>query len=90
VSTVRARLIVHGLVQGVCFRAATRDEAARRSVRGWVRNRGDGAVEAVFEGPAEAVEALVAFCRTGPEHARVERVERTAETPEGITGFAIR
>jgi acylphosphatase len=87
---VRARLIVHGLVQGVCFRAATRDEAAWRGVCGWVRNRGDGAVEAVLEGSAEAVEAVVAFCRTGPEHARVERVERTDEAPEGIAGFAIR
>jgi acylphosphatase len=90
VSTVRARLIVHGLVQGVCFRAATRAEAVRQGVSGWVRNRGDGAVEAVFEGPAEAVERLIAFCGTGPEHARVERVERTDEPPEGIGGFAIR
>ena len=89
-SRVRARVIVHGLVQGVCFRAATRTAAAREGVSGWVRNRADGAVEAVFEGPPAAVQRMVEFTRRGPEKAWVERLECTAETPEGIAGFDIR
>jgi acylphosphatase len=87
---VRARVVVHGLVQGVCFRAATQEAAERHGVAGWVRNRDDGTVEAVFEGTEESVERLVAFCRTGPEATRVDRVERTAEPPQGLRGFAIR
>ncbi|MDX6645715.1 MAG: acylphosphatase [Miltoncostaeaceae bacterium] len=89
-ASVRARVVVHGLVQGVCFRAATRTAAARHGVSGWVRNRDDGAVEAVFEGPPEAVERMVDLCRRGPQKAWVERLERTSETPEGLAGFEIR
>ena len=89
-STARAHVIVHGLVQGVCFRAATRRAAARHGVAGWVRNRDDGAVEAVFEGPPDAVERMVDFARRGPEHALVERVERTDEAPEDLRVFEIR
>src|ERR687893_82609 len=62
----RRRVVVHGEVQGVFFRDSTRDEAERRGVAGWVTNRSDGAVEAVFEGEPDAVEALVSFCRSGP------------------------
>jgi acylphosphatase len=83
-------VIVHGLVQGVCFRAATRREAARHGVAGWVRNRDDGAVEAVFEGAPDAVERMVDFARRGPEHAVVERLERTEEPPEDLGRFEIR
>ena len=57
---------------------------------GWVRNRADGAVEAVFEGEPEDVEALVEFCRRGPRGAEVERVDVEEESPEGLTGFEIR
>jgi len=60
---VRAHVTVSGFVQGVAFRVATRDRARSRGVAGWARNRPDGAVEAVFEGPPEAVESLVEFCR---------------------------
>ena len=75
--TVRRRVVVRGDVQGVFFRDSTRKEAERRGVSGSVTNRSDGAVEAVFEGPPEAVEAMVAFCREGPSRAQVEDVEVT-------------
>ena len=60
---IRRRVIVHGFVQGVFFRDSTRRLAQRHGVTGWVANRADGAVEAVFEGEADAVERLVAFSR---------------------------
>jgi acylphosphatase len=85
----RRRVIVHGRVQGVSFRAATAAEATAAGVAGWVRNRRDGSVEAVFEGGCEGVEALVDFCRRGPRLARVERVERFEEPPEGLRGFRV-
>ncbi len=62
---VRRRVVVHGDVQGVFFRDSTRGEAERRGVAGWVTNRSDGAVEAVFEGEPDAVERLVRLCRGG-------------------------
>jgi len=87
---VRRRLVVHGHVQGVFFRDTTRREAARRGVAGWVTNRADGAVEAVFEGPPEAVAAMVEFCESGPRGADVDRVEVVDEEPEGLNGFDVR
>ena len=86
---VRRRVVVHGEVQGVFFRDSTRREAEGRGVSGWVANRPDGTVEAVFEGEADAVRALVDFCRSGPPRARVERVEESGETPEGLSGFRV-
>lgn len=86
----RRRVIVHGHVQGVFFRDSTRREAERRSVAGWVRNRRDGAVEAVFEGQGGDVEAMVELCRRGPRGARVESVEVTDEPAEGLSGFEVR
>ena len=83
-------MIVRGLVQGVFFRDSTRRLAQRYHVTGWVSNRADGAVEAVFEGNADAVERLVAFSREGPRGAQVESVEVTEEQPEGLSGFAVR
>jgi acylphosphatase len=59
-------------------------------VAGWVTNRDDGAVEAVFEGDDDAVEALVDFCRSGPSKADVERVDVEEEEPEGLDGFSVR
>lgn len=88
--SVRRHLIVHGRVQGVFFRAATRDEAVAAGVAGWVRNREDGSVEAVFEGPPDAVERLVAFARGGPPHAQVDDVEVREEAPEGLRDFDVR
>jgi acylphosphatase len=76
-------------VQGVFFRDSVRRKATQEGVRGWVRNRGDGSVEAFFEGPAGAVEQLVAFCEHGPRGARVDRIERFAEKPAGLSGFSV-
>jgi acylphosphatase len=87
---VRQRVVVTGHVQGVFFRESTRREARARDVAGWVRNRGDGAVEAVFEGGPEDVEALVAFCSRGPRGAEVANVEATPEPPDGLRGFEVR
>jgi acylphosphatase len=87
---IRRRVRAHGSVQGVFFRDATRREANRRGVAGWAKNCADGSVEAVFEGEPDVVDALVAFTRNGPGHARVERLEVSEETPEGLTGFETR
>jgi acylphosphatase len=86
----RRRVVVHGFVQGVYFRETVRRHAAAKGVAGWVRNNGDGTVEAVFEGEPNAVEQLVALCHDGPRGARVDGIEVVAETPEGLSGFAIR
>jgi acylphosphatase len=86
----RRRVVAHGHVQGVFFRDSTRREAERRGVAGWARNTADGTVEAVFEGPDDAVEAMVAFVRGGPGHASVSSVDVTDEAPEGLTGFDVR
>ncbi|MEJ7773740.1 MAG: acylphosphatase [Nocardioidaceae bacterium] len=83
-------VVVHGDVQGVFFRDACRQEAERAGVAGWVRNRADGAVEAVFEGEADAVAQLSRWCETGPPHAQVERVEVTGQEPAGLTRFEVR
>ena len=85
---VRKRVVVHGDVQGVFFRDSTEKEAQRRGVAGWVRNREDGSVEAVFEGDEGSVDALVDFCRSGPSQASVERVDVEDEEPEGLDGFS--
>jgi acylphosphatase len=89
VSSIRRRVVVHGHVQGVFFRDSTRRLARAHAVAGWARNRDDGTVEAVFEGPAEAVAALVEFSAEGPPDAVVERIERYDEQPEGLRGFRI-
>jgi acylphosphatase len=88
--TVRRRVVVSGRVQGVWFRESCRQEADARRVAGWVRNRPDGKVEAVFEGAPDAVEALVGWCSIGPIRARVVRVEVIDELPAGDSGFAVR
>jgi len=87
---VRRRVRAHGRVQGVFFRDSVRREAHRRGVAGWARNCSDGTAEAVFEGPAEAVEAMVAFVRSGPGHAEVSDVDVASEEPEGLSGFGVR
>jgi acylphosphatase len=86
----RVRVLVSGTVQGVSFRATTRERARAAGVDGWVRNRDDGRVEAVFEGPAAAVEELVAFCHEGSPAAAVRDVAVTEEDPRGVDGFRIR
>ena len=86
----RRRVVVHGRVQGVFFRDTVRRLAAQRQVAGWARNVPDGTVEAIFEGDADAVERLVAFCYEGPRGAEVDRVDVFAEEPEGLAGFRVR
>ena len=86
---IRYRVIVHGFVQGVFFRDTVRRRAVASGLSGWVRNNADGTVEAVFEGEPGEVERLVALCREGPRGARVDRVELTAEEPEGMTEFRV-
>jgi acylphosphatase len=83
-------VVVHGRVQGVFFRDSTQRKASSRGVSGWVTNRSDGAVEAVFEGEPDAVEALVHFVCEGPRGAEVSDIEVSEEEPEGLSGFEIR
>ncbi len=82
--------MVSGRVQGVFFRDTVRRRAEAAGVAGWVSNRADGGVEAVFEGEPERVEELVEFCRQGPSRAEVANVEVIEEEPEGLIGFEIR
>jgi acylphosphatase len=87
---VRRRLRVTGRVQGVWYRESCREVADRLGVAGSVRNRADGSVEVLAEGPPQEVEALVAWCRSGPPAAEVTRVEVVEEEPEGLVGFRVR
>ena len=89
-STLRRKVIAHGRVQGVFFRDSTRREAERRGVAGWASNLGDGTVEVVVEGPADAVEAMIEFLRAGPGHASVSSLDVSDEDPEGLSGFSVR
>ena len=88
-SQTRRRVKAHGRVQGVFFRDSVRREAERRGAAGWARNCSDGTVEAVFEGPAEAVEALVEVCRSGPGHSEVSSLDVAEEPAEGLEGFQV-
>jgi len=81
---------VAGRVQGVFFRATCADEAERLGVRGWVGNEPDGSVAGHFEGPADAVDALVAWCRRGPRRASVDDVEVRPAQATGSTRFVTR
>jgi acylphosphatase len=79
--TKSLHLVIRGRVQGVFYRKWTQERARHHGIAGWVRNRDDGAVEAVFSGPAEAVDALLAECQEGPPAARVEGIDVTAAEP---------
>ena len=83
-------MVVTGRVQGVYFRGSIEAFAQSEHVAGWVRNLRDGSVEVVFEGPREAVERAIAFCRVGPRWASVERVDVCEQPPEGLSGFRVR
>jgi acylphosphatase len=86
----RAHVFVSGEVQGVFFRYETRNRARDLGVAGWVRNTPDGRVEAVFEGPDDAVDEMVAWCRRGPEQADVREVDVRDGDPEGLDTFEVR
>lgn len=90
-SSIARRVVVSGRVQGVFFRASTRREATRRGVRGWVRNRDDGRVEAHLEGSPDAVDAVEAWMRSGgPSSARVDEVDATDRDPSSHDAFRVR
>lgn len=78
---------IRGTVQGVWYRAWTVEQATARGLDGWVRNRADGSVEALFAGPAAAVESMLDACRQGPPAARVSGVDRQAGDDPGPSGF---
>jgi acylphosphatase len=87
---VTRQIRVRGRVQGVGFRYSLRDEATRLRLAGWVRNRLDGSVEALAQGDATAVDALVAWARRGPRGARVDGLDiETPPDPQSVEGFAI-
>jgi acylphosphatase len=75
-------MVVHGRVQGIGYRAFVEHEALRRGIEGWVRNRRDGGVEAVFAGDADAVAAMIEACRRGPMGARVDTLDQRAGTED--------
>ena len=77
-------------MQGVFFRDSVQRLAQQRQVAGWVSNRPDGTVEAVFEGDPDDIERLVAFCGKGPRGAQVDSIDVTEENPEGLAGFTVR
>jgi len=85
---VSARVRIHGMVQGVWFRGWTVGQARALGLDGWVRNRADGSVEAVFSGPEASVRDVIARCRQGPPAARVERIEEASETGPVAAGFS--
>lgn len=86
-SSVRAHVIISGRVQGVFFRASCREEAESLGLAGWVRNRSDGRVEAVFEGTKAGVDEMIEWCRKGPSLARVTRVDVAWESYRNEKGF---
>jgi acylphosphatase len=94
VSLLRARVVVSGRVQGVWFRESTRERAAALGLSGWVRNRPDGRVEALFEGAEDPVREAIAFVRHGPRQARVTDVdvkeEPLGEDARSAPGFRVR
>lgn len=90
-ATRRLEIVVSGRVQGVWFRASTRNEAHRLGLRGWVRNLPDGRVEAVFEGEEQALAQMLDWSRVGPPGGRVDRVEaRWVEPSDEFGGFSVR
>ncbi len=90
VVVVRRHVVIIGRVQGVGYRATCAHRAKRTGVAGWVRNRGDGSVEAAFEGTPDAVERMIGWCHHGPPMAHVRQVIATEEAPVGDSGFQVR
>ena len=85
--SISRRLRIHGRVQGVYYRASTVQQAERLGVSGWVRNRADGSVEALVQGPPDAVQALIDWAHQGPPRAQVNAVQVGAVPAQAITGF---
>ncbi|MFT3871225.1 MAG: acylphosphatase [Nocardioides sp.] len=87
--TIARDIVVHGLVQGVFFRGTCMQVARSLEVAGWVRNEYDGTVRLHAEGSEDAVEALITWCREGPKHASVTKVDVTEAPVEGLTNFDV-
>lgn len=87
----RAHVYISGRVQGVFFRASTREEARKRGVKGWVKNLPDGRVEAVFEGDEEKIEEMIDFCKKGPRAAEVKDIKVEWQEHQGeFNEFGVR
>lgn len=87
----RAHVYISGRVQGVFFRDSTRHKANELDLNGWVKNMSDGRVEALFEGPSDAVQEMLDWCKEGPAQADVEDVDAEHEEPmEDLKGFEVR
>jgi acylphosphatase len=84
---IAVRVFISGRVQGVWYRGWTVETASARGLRGWVRNRRDGRVEALLIGPVDAVEAIIRACQHGPPAARVDGIERVSASDDGSVGF---
>ena len=85
------QVIVHGRVQGVWFRATTKDGAEKRGVHGWVRNTSKGTVEAMFQGPSSSVDEMISWCHKGSSLSKVEKVDVSpVEDAESFSTFRIR
>ncbi|MEQ8444158.1 MAG: acylphosphatase [Alphaproteobacteria bacterium] len=83
------RVSINGRVQGVWYRAWTEKTAAGHGLSGWVRNRPDGSVEALFSGPADAVDRMLSDCRDGPPLAQVTGMDIADADPPGVSGFKV-
>ena len=83
-SDVIRHVLIRGAVQGVGFRYWTRRTATARGLQGWVRNRRDGSVEAIFAGPEQVVAGMIALCRRGPASARVDTVDEKPAEPDAL------
>ncbi len=86
---IRRRLLISGRVQGIGYRYSCRRVAESAGVSGWCRNLADGRVEAALEGKADAVERVIAWCRSGPSRAEVTTVDVSDEPPTGESGFRL-
>jgi acylphosphatase len=86
VNTTITHVVIHGRVQGVGYRAFVEHEAGRLALQGFVRNRRDGTVEALFAGSAEAVRIMIDLCRKGPPGARVDRIDQSEGSELSLRG----
>lgn len=86
----RAHVIVSGRVQGVFYRSETEKAASAKGLKGWVKNRSDGTVEAVFEGYEGVVASMIEWCKEGSPRAKVDKVDVDWEEPKGESSFEVR
>ena len=90
VNPLSVRVLISGRVQGVGYRASTVQKARQLRLQGWVRNRADGSVEAIFEGERTAVERMIQWCHGGPAAASVDEVKVAPTERKGLQGFTIK